>query len=428
MRRLFERSFAVATLLLVIDAVMQLMLTGGDQSSIDSSVGFVEYQAVLSVVYVISAGLVGLRYRTFLRLVRRLWPVFLLVGLSCLSVAWSVAPAVSLRRGVGLAGTTLFASFLAIYFRPSEIWRLLATVFLIAASASLVFAILFPSLGVHPTGVHEGAWRGVFMHKNIMGKMMALGVITFTIAIATRTYPRAWACIGWLLCALLVAYSTSRSAWVVTIAVLAAYPLTRLARARTLAFIPVLLGSIMGVAGLGVWFSQNSDQLFSALGRDATLTGRVPLWGVALSYMPDRLLLGYGYRAFWLDEQGAAGQVWRLVGWMPTDGHNSLVDQMLELGVIGTVLLLGTFVMYIRYAVAVVRGGDPLLGRVLFAWLAYVVWGSLSGTVIPSPNSIYWVLFVVGLAFAVRYGGADTPVALETRFDSYISEADTRVG
>ena len=428
MRRLFERGFAVATLLLVIDAVMQVVLTGGDQSTIDSSVGFVEYQAVLSVVYVISAGLVGLRYRTFLRLVRRLWPVFLLVALSCLSVAWSVVPAVSLRRSIGLAGTTLFASFLAIYFRPSEIWRLLATVFLVAASLSLVFALLLPSLGVHPTGVHEGAWRGAFMHKNIMGKMMALGVITFTIALATGTYPRAWARIGWLLCALLVALSTSRSAWVVTIAVLLAYPLTRLARAGTLAVIPVLIGSILGGAGLGLWFSQNSDQLFSALGRDATLTGRVPLWGVALSYMPDRLLLGHGYRAFWFDEQGPAGQVWQLVGWMPTDGHNSLVDQMLELGIVGTVLLLGAFVMYVRNAVAVVRGTDPLLGRVLFALLAYVVWGSLSGTVIPSPNSIYWVVFVVGLAFAVRQRDADTGVDLRDHLNAYTSEADRQAG
>jgi O-antigen ligase len=70
-----------------------------------------------------------------------------------------------------------------------------------------------------------------------------------------------------------------------------------------------------------------------------TFTGRLPLWEMLFSrYIDARPLLGYGYDSFWNAQHVL--QVSMDQGWAIYFAHSGYVDTMLNLGVVGTALLV----------------------------------------------------------------------------------------
>ncbi len=87
----------------------------------------------------------------------------------------------------------------------------------------------------------------------------------------------------------------------------------------------------------------NLEALLAMLGKETTLTGRIPMWVSALTdFASLRPVLGYGMGAFWnslsnrLAVQQAAG--W---GWPVAIGDNGWLDVLLSLGGVG----LGIFML-----------------------------------------------------------------------------------
>src|SRR6266498_2035816 len=79
----------------------------------DPMVGDPFMQAIWVIVYIACFCICALRWRTSLRTALRDRYLLALIGLAVLSVAWSSAPAVSLRRVVALLGTSLIGLYLA---------------------------------------------------------------------------------------------------------------------------------------------------------------------------------------------------------------------------------------------------------------------------------------------------------------------------
>jgi O-antigen ligase len=79
-----------------------------------------------------------------------------------------------------------------------------------------------------------------------------------------------------------------------------------------------------------------------------TLSGRLILWQVALSFIRENLWLGYGYGAAsdWLIEYIPWKVSWAL------HTHNDLLNSLLEVGIMGTVFL---FIVIIRTGILLVR-------------------------------------------------------------------------
>ena len=83
----------------------------------------------------------------------------------------------ALRRSVALLLTTGFGVWAATRFPLKGFLTLAVWVTVSLALLSLVFIVALPRYGVHPDGLWEGYWRGVFMHKNGFGKSMGLGAV-----------------------------------------------------------------------------------------------------------------------------------------------------------------------------------------------------------------------------------------------------------
>lgn len=103
----------------------------------------------------------------------------------------------------------------------------------------------------------------------------------------------------------------------------------------------------------------------------ASLSNRAPLWAELMQSVEDRPVLGFGFEAFWSPER--VEKVSFDQGWMVPHAHNTYLDQMLSLGVIGSflyacTLIGGCVVAWKRYR----RRPDEssLLPALLLTWLA----------------------------------------------------------
>lgn len=397
--RLFDKVFSVCSLLLMMDVLVQLVSSSGNQAKMDAGQGYIVYQLLAAVSYAMTFVLLWLRSGELFYILRNNKLLLLLLLLSLVSALWSVAPIVTARRSIALVGTTFFSFYLVARFRPDEFVRLLAIALAIAAVLSAAFAIFAPGLGTHMWDLHHGSWRGVFIHKNVLGRIMALGVAIFVIECWYRR--KVWALAGLLLCASLVLMSGSRSAWVVSGVTVLSLPVIWVLRQHILLVMPGLIGTCMCAMAIGAWVVGNHEMLFGLIGRNISFTGRVPLWISTLQLSFTRPWLGFGYGAFWANPSGPGQQVvWNLLGWSPDTAHNSLIDLLLDLGLVGIVVLGGMFIIYFKRTVVLLRRQDRAAGSYGFMFIVFILWYSISGTVIPTPNSITWVLFVTMLSYA----------------------------
>ena len=93
------------------------------------------------------------------------------------------------------------------------------------------------------------------------------------------------------------------------------------------------------------------EWFFRAIGKDATLTGRIPLWNrILVVMMNHHTFTGYGYGMFWRDSQAialihAGFHEHSFLGTMTTGAHNMLLEFWLNSG------LMGIAAFFCRFAV-----------------------------------------------------------------------------
>ncbi|CAA9319106.1 MAG: hypothetical protein AVDCRST_MAG93-5659, partial [uncultured Chloroflexia bacterium] len=126
-------------------ALIPLLIRQGAQGDQELAQGDPLSQVVWLGVYATTSLLIVTRWRRFLWVATRDKLLLLLVGLAVVSVVWSVAPAITLRRDVALLGTTLVGAYFAMRYEPGEQLRLLAWALGVAALLSLLFALALPS-------------------------------------------------------------------------------------------------------------------------------------------------------------------------------------------------------------------------------------------------------------------------------------------
>ncbi|HEX8692865.1 MAG TPA: O-antigen ligase family protein [Longimicrobium sp.] len=402
-----ERVYAVVLLLVFSSAVLPL-LNGSADGAANLEEGDPHRQAIRAALFALALVFTFLRppgevFAAALRSPATL----LLVGLALASAAWSEFPDITLRRAVAVAGTTFCGFWLAGRFRGREFLPILGWALGIAAVLSVAFAVLLPGLGIHHDEL-DGAWRGVFQHKNGMGRVMALGTLTFLL-LAQRPGAsgrrRAYLALAALSVAL-VLLSRSASSLVALGVLLALVPLYRTLASRSAWLVPAAIAVALPVTALVLFVASDPQAALGLLGKDASLTGRTELWGSAAASLQDRLLGGYGYDAFW-QLNAHALTIYAAVGWEPWHAHNGFLDLGLELGVVGIVLFAAAFFGAVRRATGAVLAGAREEGLWMLSFLSFMLLGNLTESSILAQN-LHWLLFVATAAMAV---GVPAPAA-----------------
>ena len=122
-------------------------------------------------------------YLISLRILRRNWIILPFLIFSGLSIFWSVYWQISLYRWLILLFTIIAGGYIGLRYNLKEIIKLLSVfgVYILFLSSLLVF--FMPDIGVMNYYIIQGAWKGLYWHKNHMGLIASFVNILFLINI-----------------------------------------------------------------------------------------------------------------------------------------------------------------------------------------------------------------------------------------------------
>ncbi|MFC6645190.1 O-antigen ligase family protein [Granulicella cerasi] len=295
-----------------------------------------------------------------------------------MSVAWSESPALSAKRIVVFLLNLLFAYMVARVFSTMEL-ALMGFMATGSVAALAVYSDVVMQRIFSPSNA-EYRFQGV---TTANFQAMSLCVLLFCIAALMDRKPSwtgrlsAMAVIAWGL----LFMTRSRMSFVLG-TVMVFFMLVRHARTRwsaaSRAMIVVAAVAVVLPALIYVAVSKGSRAVQTAfmLGRDdtqntASLSNRMPLWQELSESIAEKPLLGFGYEAFWNADRVA--RISADQGWTVPHAHNSYLDQVLSLGVVGAffyamVLWWACAAAWRRYRAS--RDAGALLIAVLLTWLA----------------------------------------------------------
>src|ERR1035437_1095970 len=362
-----EMCGVVVVLLLLTQGILPLLLHGSADVEHPES-GMPLKRIAYWCYYAFTMVLVVLRPRDFVRCAAKAPFPAGMVLLALLSASWSLDPNETLRRAFALGMATAFGLCVASRFRSHDLLRLVACVLGICALLSVAFGLLLPSYGI-ASGVFSGDWEGVFTHKNTLGAMMLIAVVTFR---SVPNVSRRSQLVGWIgvgVAAILVVLSRSMTALVGLGGGGLAVPLLRRFRQGRLMSALVLL-AVSVLCATVIFMSVDMGVTLRMMGRDATLTGRTGIWSAVVDRIIERPLLGYGYGAFWRQIGGPGERVRQVVQWPTPDAHNSYLDFGADLGLVGVLALIGVLA---HAGQRVWRHWRPALGTTGDWFLAFVI-------------------------------------------------------
>ena len=370
------------------------ILTDGDRSSLRRL--SLPIYALTVVLLIRRPALMGVA-------LRRNVPMLLLILLPLVSAFWSISQTITLRRSVALLLSMGVAYLMATRFTPRQQILLLIPVLGGATLLSLIAAVALPHLAYMPD---DHALRGIFLHKNVLGWVASYTVMLGLAAQhdTMRGIRQAgWAMLG--IGSVAVALSTSATGllsamfgWSVFLSVRA------ITRKQGMARITVKLALLVTAIAVFSALFIGLLPLLEFLGKDATLTGRVPLWHLVDPEIVHRPLLGYGYGVFWSEANPVAWRIWEVSGWQAPHAHNGYRDLLLGVGSVGLVLFGLVTVRALRQGTDLCSA-EPRQG---WLWCVATIGASLAMNLSESTflmqNDLMWVLFATAvLTLSLRH-------------------------
>jgi exopolysaccharide production protein ExoQ len=278
------------------------------------------------------------------RVARQNLPGILLVLFALLSSIWSLSPYLAARSALDLGMTFFVCVALVALYRPEDLVSLIASFLRVAIVMCVIWVVFVPDQGIHHGDDVFGAplsgdFRGVYIHKNVLGQFMALSAIFFYLKMKPLTSKLEISLdhVFFALSLILLYFSKCMSGVIVV-----AFGMLFMAFLQTKGILRTgIAASIVLLALLYLVFASDfNEALFALLGRDSTFTGRTQGWAYIMTLVKRRWLLGYGFNA--------TGYVtFRMMLTLSVfgafvDSHNGYLDFLVGLGVMG----LGFFVWW----------------------------------------------------------------------------------
>jgi O-antigen ligase len=397
----FERVFTVLAIVALCSTFLPITRFYGSDTGNPGESDPANLLAMVSVL-IFSLVMLLVHLRRMGPAVATAWLPWLVVLIAFASAVWSVTPDITLRRAANFTGTTLFGVYLAARWRPSELARLLVAAGLLMAIASIGLLAVSPGKAIMAGGTVDGSLRGAFSHKNMLGWMSGLILIAcgWTIGRGRR---RKLAIVTLLLTVpLWLAARSMTAVGAVVVTALVCMAVTGLRygpRAR------IVWGYLMLVGGTLSLFvlTFGGAALFKALGRDASFTGRAPVWDQLFKAIGQSPAVGYGFQSFWQPELGWAQRIASDVGWVVPTAHNGWIDVWLALGLIGLVPVAFLILNNLwRASVSAAEGKLPGAGLIL-AFNVYFLVISFFESNLAVPGIISWALHVASAVYLAKH-------------------------
>jgi len=406
--------FTVVVLFLATGAFETLVVDPTDPRVATDGSPFM--QILWFVIYVLVVFRLIPQYRQIIVLVRANKCLFLLVLLAVCSIMWSEDPALTLRRGLALLATTLIGIDFAVRYSVRDQLRLLYIVLGLVVSFGIVAQLFFPSL-IPNADVDTEAWHGVVGFKNDWARIVVLA--TVAVFSRSRRSLRDFVLVASVVLVAfgLIALAHSVGALVFLVAMLLLSKTFGALRWRPKILAIACLASALIVLPMSYLLFQNFNKATALLGRDATLTGRVGIWQLALSSIAKNPILGYGYSAFWEADSHAAIRIREELHWAVPHAHNGYIDLTLGLGLAGLLLFAASYLIAARRAIDCLRRGIEREVMWPLVYLSFMVLYQLTEGSLVTGNTIFWILYVAACCSVTDLTASDQPVlAIDSEF------------
>ena len=335
---LAERAYAYVGVVYYEQGIIQALRAARGEDGLRPGGSDIVSTVTQLLILAVLLAILATQWRRSLPLLRHLLPYIAIVALCMLSVLWSDNPLPTLRRSLSLLTCVAFGVYLTRRFTLRGAITMAGQAAVFLGVLSILVFVAVPSIGRETALGYEHAMRGVFSQKNPMAECMLLGLTCYAFRILEDGLRRSHVACALLL---LLCIVLGRSATSLGIALLMATATLFFAlHGRTR--LRLLLGFSVGwmVLAAVVMLVVAPDLMFQLAGRDASLTGRGPLWHEVLRVIAERPLLGHGYAGFWNQDSREVQYLWLMAGWQAPDAHNGYLDVTVELGLVGLVLYL----------------------------------------------------------------------------------------
>lgn len=349
--------------------------------------------------YIIWGGatvLVCIRWQDSLRVIKSDIFLVLLSVIAFASFLWSDFFVSSLKDSREILQMTSFGLYIAARFTIREQVETIGAAFFIGELMSLLAGVAMPILGIHGSD-HPGAWKGVYGYKNLLGAIMVISSFTFfLLPNSNNKLQKIYKWTGFTFGVILMLLSTSKTSLVVSVVLFSAlyfYRYFRFVGKTTVIFLDLFILIVSAAITLVL---SNWTELLTGIGRDPTLTGRTPMWGIALTRLMDRPLLGFGRGAFWAPGSPYALEAGKAVavGFVPPHGHNGFIDLALDVGLIGVTLFAISFVIAYFRALKLAYATKAPERMWYLAFLMFFFMNNMTESFMLFKTNIYWTLYL----------------------------------
>ena len=334
-------------------------------------------------------------------------------SLLLISVLWSIDPRLTLTQGTAYFFVVVGAIGLVETWDSDELMDLIALICGLAAVASVVQFLIFPE---------PGDWRGIFSQKNVLGQVMAAGVLTGLYGSRIKG-GRGFRNICIIALCTIVAFMSKSATSILTIAAFFWLDILGRLYLRGGSFRIMSICLAIGCVPI-VIFVMHSDLIFELFGKDTSFTGRTMFWPYVIDNLSEKPLLGWGFCAFWSPRNPIALQIAEAIrgdNWFTfniTNAHNGLLEFLLEIGFVGTSVFIFLWLRNFIMAVKCMNGPAGQIGLSSALLLTGILLVGVSEAVLLAAGQIWTSLFFImgficekklWLAHAARRKGRPRP-------------------
>ena len=304
-------------------------------------------------------------------------------SLLLISVLWSLDPRVTLTQGTAYFFVVLGAIGLAEALDGDTLMESVALICALSAVASVVQFFVFPE---------PGDFRGIFLQKNVLGQVMAGGVLAALHATRSKGGRRfRYICII-ALCTIVAFMSKSATSCLTIVVFFSLDILGRLyLRGASGRIISTCLAIIC--VPMAIFFVMNADSIFDLLGKDRTLSGRTVIWPYVIDSIGEKPVLGWGYDAFWSPLNPVSYQIGNALRVLVPNSHNTILELLLGIGFVGTSFFIFLWIRNFVLAVKCMNGPGRQFGLSSVLLLVGILLVGINEVVLLAPGQIWTNLF-----------------------------------
>lgn len=346
-------------------------------------------------------------------------PLLIFIAFSLLSCLWTTDINASIYEISLMFIAALVGVFLAVQYSPKRLLEIFQIFGALCILSSLILIIVQPQLGRLMNPQFQGAWRGIFWHRNHLGSLAAFFSTLFLLGIALNIKKPLQVILNgifFILSTVLVIGSRSATGMIIFVLLngFFLFALLWLKIRRHLSRKHYIFALVLGIIILILCLT-NLDLIFGTLGRDTSLTGRIPLWQDLVSHVwAQKPILGYGFGALWNDQDFRNSmqlkQKWIYQVFFADNGY---LDILLNTGIIGLLIFLVYLFTTGFHCVKTFLKEVNMISLFPLITFIYVVLANISYSFLFEVDQFVWMLLVISSVLAASWSEINIPASKE---------------